>query len=132
VRMSSRACHVKKGEWVMKKRFFVVFLGVLLVLALILPVAAMAAGTDRYTAYGSAIRQTYGSSLGQTSSHSPLSYGVRLGTYGSVNSQSYGVRLGHYSILTPQTYGSLLRNRTANPNVIPVIQGSINTSDTGL
>ena len=78
--MSSRAFHVEKGEWVMKKRFFVVFLGLLLVLALILPVAAMAAGTDRYTAYGSAIRQTYGASLGQTSSHSPVSYGVRLGT----------------------------------------------------
>jgi hypothetical protein len=129
--MSGRAFHVEKGEWVMKKRFFVVFLGLLLVLALILPVAAMAAGTDRYTAYGSAIRQTYGASLGQTSSHSPLSYGVRLGKYGSVNSQSYGVRLGHYSILTPQTYGSLLRNRTANANVIPYLPGSINPADTG-
>jgi hypothetical protein len=116
----------------MEKKLFVVFLGSLLVLALILPVAAMAAGTDPYTAYGSAIRQTYGAGLGQTSSHSPVSYGVRLGKYGSINSQSYGVRLGHYSILTPQTYGSLLRNRTANPSVIPYIPGSVDPADTGL
>ena len=79
-----------------------------------------------------AIRQTYGSSLGLTSSHSPASYGVRLGHYRSNTSQSYGVRLGHYSILTPETYGSLLRNRTANPNVIPYMPGSIDPADTAL
>lgn len=116
----------------MKKRLLVVFLGSLLVLALVVPAVAMAAGGDRYTAYGSAIRQTYGASLGQSSSHSPASYGVRLGHYRSLTSQSYGVRLGHYSILTPETYGSRLRNRTGNPSVIPYISGSISISDTGL
>ena len=131
-RTSNRAFHLEKGERVMKKRLLVVVLSSLLVLALILPVAAMAAGTDRYTAYGSAIRQTYGHSIGQTISHAPASYGVRLGHYRFNTSQSYGVRLGHYSILTPETYGSRLRNRTANPSVIPYIPGSIDPATTAL
>lgn len=116
----------------MKKRLLVVFLGSLLVLALVVPAVAMAAGNDRYSAYGSAIRQTYGASLGQTSSHAPASYGVRLGHYRSNTSQSYGVRLGHYSILTPETYGSRLRNRTGNPSVIPYLPGSIDPATTAL
>jgi len=114
----------------MRNRLLVVLLGSLLVLALILPVAAMAAGTDSFTAYGSAIRQTYGYSVGNTISHSPVSYGVRLGHYRMNTSQSYGVRLGHYSILTQETYGSRLRNRTANPSVIPYIPGSIDPATT--
>jgi hypothetical protein len=122
--------HVKKGERVMKKRLLVVFLGALLVLALVAPAAAMA--TDRYTAYGSAIRQTYGHTIGHTISHAPTSYGVRLGHYRLNTSQSYGVRLGHYSILTPETYGSRLRNRTGNPNVIPYAPGSIHPATTAL
>jgi len=114
----------------MKKRLLVVFLASLLVLALVAPAVAMAAGADRYGAYGSALRQTYGAGIGQINTHSPASYGVLLGHYGSLTSQSYGVRLGHYSILTQHTYGSLLRNRTANASVIPYLPGSIDPTAT--
>lgn len=104
----------------MKKRVLVVFLGSLLVLALLVP-AAFAAGHDRYTAYGSALRSTYGASLGQINTHAPGSLGARIGHYPTITSKSYGVRLGQYSVLTPETYGSKLKNRTGNMSVIPYI-----------
>lgn len=104
----------------MKKRISVVFLGSLLVLALLVP-AAFAAGHDPYTAYGSTLRQTYGASLGQINTHAPGSLGARIGQYPTITSKSYGVRLGQYRVLHTETYGSKLKNRSGNVSVIPYI-----------
>jgi hypothetical protein len=113
-----------------RKRLFVVLLGSLLVLALVAPVAAMAAGTDSYTAYGLALRQTYGHDLGQINLNSPSCYGVKLGHQTAITSRSYGVRLGQYNTLTTKTYGSRLWNRNGNPNLTPYITGNLETDRT--
>lgn len=106
----------------MKTRVILVVLATALVLALLAP-AALAA-TDSYARYGSNIRATYGSSLGQTSVNSPASYGVQINQSRAFTSQSYGVRLGHKRVLPTETYGSQLANPTGNPNVVPYLYGT--------
>src|SRR5680860_1038507 len=65
----------------MRNRLLLLVLISLLAAALALPAAASAAGNDPYGVYGTALRTTYGASLGQTSVNAPNSYGVMSVSY---------------------------------------------------
>ncbi len=114
----------------MKAKVLIVALAALLILLVVIPVAALAGGTDSYSQYGANLRATYGASLGYNNPIAANAYGSRLHPGTFIYSNSYGTRLGFYNLQTQQTYGSRLSNRSGNPNVVPYRPGNASVNVT--
>jgi hypothetical protein len=92
----------------MRRRILLVALATLLLLALVAPVAALAAGTDAYSGLGTALRSSYGAKLGQNNVLAPNSMGARIGQATVIKKSSMGVKLGQITLLPKKTYGAKL------------------------
>ena len=75
----------------MRDKLLFMLLITLLAAALALPAAASAAGQDSYSAYGTALRATYGARLGHISVNTPNSYG---GSGWAISARSLRVATG--------------------------------------
>jgi hypothetical protein len=112
----------------MRGRILLIALAALLLLALVAPVAALAAGTDAYSEFGTALRSSYGASLGHTNVLSPRSMGARIGQATAIKRSSMGVKLGQITLLPKKSYGARIAVPSGNRGAISNLNSFSNSS----